>query len=113
MNAPNELIEPLFERIEAYSKTSLELTKLKAIKHTINTSSTLFAKLSVAILIALFIIVFNVGIALLLGEYLGKSYYGFFIVSTFYLIAGIISRFFLEQWIKKQMSNFLLSSLLN
>ena len=55
-------------------------------------------------MISMFILILNIGIALLLGEWFGKSYYGFFIVAAFYLLAGIVLHFFLHKWIKELIS---------
>jgi len=112
MNYPDSLIESLFERVEAYGKTTYELSKLKLLKTTIIVVPSLVSRLVVILMITLFTLVFNLGIALYLGELLGKIYYGFFIVAAFYLIAGIILHFFLHHWIKKPISNLIIKQAL-
>jgi hypothetical protein len=72
----------------------------------------LIVRLSVIIMIALFILVCSVGIALFLGEQLGKIYYGFFIVAGLYLVAGIVMHFFMRAWIKKPISNSIIKQTL-
>jgi hypothetical protein len=108
METPVTLIESLFERVEVLSKTTYELSKLKLLQTTINVVNTLVPRLSVIIMISLFALVLNIGIALFLGELLGKSYYGFFIVAGFYLVAGIILHFFLHKWIQKPISELII-----
>ncbi|MEZ4771591.1 MAG: hypothetical protein R3D00_00330 [Bacteroidia bacterium] len=108
METPVSLIETLFEKTEAYSKTTYELSKLKLLETTTVVATSLISRLSVIIAISLFAITFNTGLALLLGEVLGKSYYGFFIVATFYLLAGIVLHFFLYKWIKKPVSELII-----
>ena len=112
METPATSIESLFERIEAYSKTTYELSKLKLLETTINIVNLLVPRLSVIIMISLFALVLNIGIALLLGELLGKSYYGFFIVAGFYLAAGFLLHFFLHKWIKKPISDLIIKQAL-
>jgi len=112
METPVSSIESLLERVEAYSKTTIELSKLKFLETTINVVNTLVPRLSVIIMISLFALVLNIGIALLLGELLGKSYYGFFIVAGFYLVAAIVFHFFLPRWIKKPMSELIIKQAL-
>ncbi|MFZ1703116.1 MAG: phage holin family protein [Saprospiraceae bacterium] len=112
MEIPTTVIEELYKRVEAYSKTTIELAKLKAIETTSVVVSALIWRLSVIITIFIFILVLNIGIALWLGELLGKSYYGFFIVAGFYLFGGLILHFFLRKWIKKTMSNFIINQTL-
>jgi len=112
METPASLIESLYERAEEYVKTTFELSKLKALETTTSIATSLIAKLTVILMIALFALVMNMGIALWLGEMLGKSYYGFFIVAVFYLIAGILLHFFLHKWIKKPLSDLIINQAL-
>ena len=96
METPTASIESLFERAEAYGKTTYELSKLKSLETTTQVVTTLISRLSVVVMISLFALLSTIGIALLLGDLLGKSYYGFFIVGGFYLVAGIVLYFFLQ-----------------
>ena len=112
METPAITIETLLEKAETYSKTSLELVKLKTVETTASVVTWLVARLSVIILISLFALVLNIGIALWLGEMIGKLYSGFFIVAGFYLVIGIILHFFLHQWIKKPLSDLIITQTL-
>ena len=112
METPSNLIEQLYERSEAYAKTSIELAKLKALETTTRVVTTMIWRLSVIIMMSLCVLVLNIGIALWLGELLGKSYYGFFIVAAFYLVAGLILHFFLHHWIKKPVSDLIITQAL-
>ncbi len=108
METKKNVIGSLFEQVEDYSKTTYKLSKLKSIETGTIVITELVSRLSVIILVSLFALVFNIGIALLLGELLGKNYYGFFIVAGFYLLAGIIVHFFLHKWIKKPLSELII-----
>ena len=112
MENPVSLVESLWERVEGYAKTTYELSMLKLLQTTINIVNMLVPRISVIIMISLFALVLSIGIALFLGELLGKSYYGFFIVAGFYLIAGIILHFFLHKWIKKPISEAIIKQAL-
>jgi phosphoglycerol transferase MdoB-like AlkP superfamily enzyme len=112
MEKQASIVEALYERVEAYSKTTLELSKLKALNTTTHVVTTMISRLSVIIMLALFALVLNIGIALWLGELLGKNYYGFFIVALFYLIAAIVLHFFLHNWIKKPVSDLIITQAL-
>lgn len=101
-------IENLFERAEAYGKTSLNLLKLKAIDKSSELISTVLSWLIVIIVVALFFIILSIGIALWLGEILGKTYYGFFIVAGIYAVLGVI--FIL--WVKRYINNSIISKML-
>lgn len=106
-------IEPLFERAEAYGKTSLELIKLKALNKTTEVVSTGVSRSIVVFVVSMFLILSSVGGALWLGDLLGKSYYGFFCVAGFYGILGVVIYAFMHKWIKKCVSNSLILQLLN
>jgi hypothetical protein len=54
-----------------------------------------------------------VGIALLLGDWLGKLYYGFFIVAAFYLIAGLVLYSLREKWLKSPIANSMIKNLMD
>lgn len=105
-------MEALFEKAEAYGKTTYELTKLKLLETTTIAVSALVARLSVIIMITMFTLVLSIGIAFLLGDALGKSFYGFAIVAVFYLITGIVLHFFLYKWIKKPVSEIIIKQVL-
>lgn len=84
------LIESLFGQVKEYVDNRLELFKLKAIDKSASVAS--FAILGIALFIVFFIffVVFNIGIALLIGDLIGKSYLGFLIWAAFYAIAGLV-----------------------
>jgi len=101
-------IESLFERAEAYGKTSLNLLKLKTIDKTSELIALVISWFIIIIVVALFFIVLTIGIALWLGEVLGKSYYGFFIVSGIYAILGIV----FVLWGRKPILNSIVSKMI-
>jgi hypothetical protein len=105
-------IGTLFEKAEAYSKTTIELFKLNAIDKSADVVSSLVSRLAVFMVVALLSIVMSIGIALWLGELLGKSYYGFFAVSGAYIILALMLRAFRREWIKKPVSNSIISQML-
>ncbi len=109
---PSSQIEQLVERIEAYGRTTYELSKLKVLETTIHVATSFLSRLSVIVMISFFILILNIGVALWLGERLGKLYYGFFIVAGFYLFAGIVLNMFLHKWIKKPISSFFIKQAL-
>lgn len=112
METPASSIELLFERVETYSRTTYELSKLKLLETITIVVTSLVSRLSVIISISLFVLVLNIGIALWLGELLGKYYYGFFIVAAFYLVMGIILHFFLHKWLAKPVSSLIIKQAL-
>lgn len=106
---PASLIESLLERVETYGKTTYELSKLQALETITTIVTSLASRLGVIAMISMFMLIFNIGIALLLGDMLSNAYYGFFIVSAFYLLAAIVFHFFLHKWIKKPVSDLIIT----
>jgi membrane-bound ClpP family serine protease len=112
METPSSSIESLFERVEAYGKTTIELSKLKALETTTTVATSMASRLIVFMMIAFFVLVLSIGVALFLGDLLEKTYYGFFIVAAFYLILGLILHYNLSKWINKPIGNFFISQFL-
>lgn len=102
-------IEKLFERAEAYAKTSLELYKYNTIDKSVDIFSILAARLAVTITVIVFLFMANIGLALWLGEMLGKTYYGFFAIAVFYLVLALLLYVFRKQWIKNPVANFIIN----
>jgi hypothetical protein len=106
------LLETLLERASEYGKTSIDLARLKTLDKTTEIVSS-FIPLSVVILLVVTSLLFlNLGLAFWLGEILGKTYYGFFIVAVFYVLAGILIHFFLHKWIKRLVGDYFIKRVL-
>lgn len=105
-------IEVLFVKAEDYSKTSLELFRLGAIDKSAEILSSLVTTIVIWLVAIMAILTVNIGIALWLGTLLGKTYYGFFVVATFYLLVCLLTIAFKNQWIKTPVSNSIIYQLL-
>lgn len=107
------ILEPLFDRAEDYAKTSFELYKLKTISKTAEVVSTFVSRGAVLIVLSMFLVFVSIGLALWLGDLLGKTYLGFFCVAAFYIVLGGVLFYFLHQYIKRQVSNSIISEVFN
>jgi hypothetical protein len=105
-------IEMLFEKAEDYTRTTVELAKLNAIDKSADVLSSLFSRITILIVVAMFALMFNIGLSLWIGELLGKTYYGYFAVAGAYLILAILMNNFKDQWLKMPVSNLIISKLL-
>jgi hypothetical protein len=112
MEVKKTFIEPLLDKVEEYGKTSFEILKLKILDKTAAVTSTIISRLISAFVFSFFIFCLNIALAFWLGDLLGKSYYGFLIVSAFYGIASIIL-FFLHPRIKISLSNTIIKQIFN
>ena len=105
------LIESLLDKAETYGKTSLKLATYKAVATSSDVVSSLAAKLAVAIIIAMFVLLASIGLALWLGKELGETFYGFFAVAIIYLFIGLLLYLLRDSLIKNPVSNFIISKL--
>ena len=112
MDPQKNLIDPLLEKVESYGKTSFELMKLKALAKTADVSSTLFSRSLFILFVSFFAFTINIAVALWIGDLLGKTYYGFLIVSAFYALASIIL-LIVHPSIKTRINNTIIKQLFN
>jgi hypothetical protein len=83
-------IAKLVEKAEDYVKTTLLLYRLTAIRKSADVIAGITIKVSLLLVIAFFLLMLSIGTSLWIGDLLGKAYYGFFIVTLFYLLAFIV-----------------------
>ena len=105
-------IESLFERAEDYSRTTVELLKLQAIDKSADVVSSLISRMAVFIAVVLSVFIINIGLALWIGDALGNSYYGFFIIGGFYALVALLAHLFRHAWIKNPISNSIIEQML-
>ena len=110
MDTSENLIEPLFDRVKEYGKTSVELIKLKAIYRSSSFLSKFIFHLILSIFLFLGIFSLNIATALWVGDLLGKTYFGFLTVTGFYVLLVIILLLFRKK-IKMKISNSIITSL--
>jgi len=106
-------IESLFGQAEDYLETKAELFKLKAIDKSSDVISSIAARMVIALFVASCFLMFNIGIALLIGRAIGEIYIGFFIVAGFYLIVIAILYSLRDKWLKAPISNLIIKSIFN
>jgi len=105
-------IEGLIEKAENYSKTTIELMKLKAIDKSAEVTSFLAVRLVLFMAVALFIVIVNIGVALWVGDLLGKIYYGFFVVAAFDAILVSLLYLFRNKFIAEPLTDSVITQLM-
>ena len=105
-------IEGLFQKIKEYVDTRVDLIKLKSINKVSSFFSGLITSLVLLVLFALILLCFTVGLALLIGSWLGNIW-GFFIVAGIYIIIGLVLFSARTKLLKTPISNKLLKELLD
>jgi hypothetical protein len=112
MNPNDSSIEMLFERVEKYGITTVELLKLSFIDKFADVISSIALKIAIYFSVVMFVLIINIGIALWLGDLLGKSYLGFFAMALFYALITFIVSIYGRNMIKIPISNRLIIKLL-
>jgi hypothetical protein len=112
MESNAEMIQSLLEKTVDYGKTSFQLVKLKTLSKTSDITSTYLTRLVVLIFASSFMLFMSLGLAIWIGEILGKSFYGFFVVGGFYGLIGIFIQFFLHKWLKKTLNDYIIEQVL-
>jgi len=112
MDDNSKLLESLLDKAKEYGITTFELAKLKAIDKTSDVVSSFVPSLIFLLLMGIFLLFLNLGVALWVGEVLGKTFYGFFIVAGFYIILGLIIHFFLHEWFKRMVGDYFVKRIL-
>lgn len=113
MENKKNMFELLFEKIQAYGKTSFELYKLKAVEKVSDTLAAFISSTISLLFFLLCVVMASIGVALWLGEIFGKAYYGFLSVAGFYGVLGIALHFILKNQLKKSISNSIITQVLN
>lgn len=106
------LIESIFNQSKEYAGDRFELYKLKLVDKTSTVASAVVAGVALFIVFLIFFIVLNIGIALLIGDLVGKSYLGFLILALVYAIAGFVIFKGRSKMFKTPLSNMLISKFL-
>jgi Protein of unknown function (DUF1469). len=105
-------VESLIDRVKSYVETRVDLLKLKGIDKSSSFLSLLISILVVILISFIALMLLSVGIALLLGDLLGKTYYGFFIVAVLYFITGLVMYSNRDKWLKKPIANSMIKKLI-
>ncbi len=104
-------INGLFQKAGDYLETRLDLVKLKTTQTTSDVVAS-FVSIGIILLFLVFFLAFlSIGLALVIGNALGKVYYGFFIVGAFYGLTGWFFHLFREKWVKNPISNSIIKKM--
>lgn len=102
----------LYQKAEQYSKTTLELVKLKTVDKTSDIISSITVSIIMILFVAMFALFLNIGVALWLGTILENSYSGFFIVGGLYFVFGLIVYYNRKKLIKAPVDDYIIKKLL-
>lgn len=90
MNTTEKNLETLFNKVEDYSKTSMELLKLNTIDKSADMVSSLLTQSIMFVIAMVFILLSSIGVAFWLGSHFDSIPIGFFMVGGFYLVLTLL-----------------------
>jgi hypothetical protein len=108
----SESIKTLIDQSKEFLETQIELTKLKAIDKSADVLSTAIVMVTVIFFGSLFVIFVSIGVALVLGNWLGSNQYGFLIVGGVYGLLLLMVYVKKDKWIKTPIANGLINKML-
>lgn len=106
----NEL-ETLLQKAENYTKSSIDLLKLRAIDTSVKIISSITSSFILLFAVLCITTMVNFGVALWLGECFQSNYMGFFMVGAFYFIVAIIFFCFRKQLVQIPLSNAIIKQM--
>lgn len=102
--------ERIYEKVEQYVKTTIELYRLKTVNTIADLVAALVTGFAIWVIVFLFLIFVSFGAAFYLGDLLGKWHYGFFIVAGIYIVLGILLYVFRNS-LKTTLNNFIVKQI--
>jgi hypothetical protein len=112
-NSLSDQSASLIDKVNNYLHTSLDLIKLRVIQKLAEVVSGLIARLLIFLLLIMFSLFVNVGIALFIGKLLNGYFWGFIIMSLFYLLIAVILYQFRHRLIHKTIGSSIIEQLLD
>ncbi len=110
-NEESSLADGLFKRMREFGIAYFELTKLKAADRLSDIVSSFLPGTVISIMGIIFLLFLNLGLALWLGELLGRAWSGFLIVAGIYLFFGLVIHLFLRRPIKRAAADFIIKQM--
>jgi len=110
-NQPNTL-GSLFKDAGDYIETRIDLLKLKAIDKSSDVASSVVTGLTTLLFGCFALLILNIGLALWIGDLLGKDYLGFFVIAGFYILLALLLHIFRNTWIKGPVTTIIIKKLL-
>jgi hypothetical protein len=108
-----EKIKGLTDQVKDYVQTRIEIAKLSAVKTGSKAASNAALYIVLAVIGFFFLMFISLGAAIAIGYAMDSWFGGFFIISGFYLMVGIICYAFRSRLIVGPVSNAVINGILN
>jgi hypothetical protein len=117
-NRPNPIdsltnpIDSLIGNTKDYVEARLNLFKLKAVDKSSDLASAIISFIPLVLIFTIVFILLNIGIALLIGDLVGRASWGFLILTAVYIIIALVLFKQRTKWIKIPFANMLIRKFL-
>ncbi|MDQ6763147.1 MAG: hypothetical protein M3015_11050 [Bacteroidota bacterium] len=106
-------LEDLFTKLKDYAETKIDLVKLMGINRVSGFMSTVISMIILLMILFTTILCISIGLAILIGQLLGATYYGFFIIAGLYLLIGLVLYARRGSILKEPVSNRLIKEMMD
>jgi hypothetical protein len=103
--------ERIYEQVEGYAKTTVELYRLKAIKVFSDVFAAVATGFIIWVVVSFFLVFLSIGVGFWVGAMLGAWYLGFFVVAGFYALIGLIIYALRVKCLKAKINNFIIKQI--
>ena len=110
---PLHNLDELLEKAEEYTEEKIQLFKLKTARQTANLASGIAYTLLFWGIVAIALLLINIGIAIWVGQLLSSNFAGFLILSAVYLIVALIIKAFRKPVIENSVKNNIIQKIFN
>jgi hypothetical protein len=108
---PN-VVESLLKQVGEYAETRGTLLKLTAVDKASELISLAAVRVAVFLIASRTVLLLSIAAAFLLGEWLGRYSYGFFIVAVAFALVGILVSLRSTTWLKDPVARLVITKLL-
>ena len=112
MNNGSNLLESLIGNSKDYVEDRVNLLKLKAVDKSSDLASAILSFIPLVLTFIIVFILLNIGIALLIGDWVGRASWGFLILTGVYIIIALVLFKQRTKWIKIPFANMLIRKFL-
>jgi hypothetical protein len=113
MDKQPHVVESLIGNSTEYVETRLNLFKLKLVDKTSDIASSVVSFVPLILIFFIVFLLLNIGLALLIGDLVGRASWGFLILTAIYLIAGLILYKSRKKLVKVPFANLLIRKFLS
>ena len=103
--------EKIYEQVEDYAKTTVELYRLKAIKVFSDVFASVATGFIIWVIVSFFLVFLSIGLGFWIGKMLGEWYLGFFVVAGIYALTGVIIYALRIKCLKARINNFIIKQI--